>query len=124
MTLPDLLTIAAQIAFLVWIFRRAHRPSVAPAGSPEDSAKAADDDDALLPSERVVQVQFLLALPAAATRRQVDEWVCAELGLGPAHRENPLAAHRLVAASAPMLTDSGLRRVPGEHEYRLVADGR
>lgn len=61
-----------------------------------------------LPRGRVIAVEFEVALPVAATREQVLEWLAFELGwLGGMQGDSPLAFRKLDPIGEPVLADTG-----------------
>lgn len=60
----------------------------------------------VLPATRIVRVVFEIALPAAANREQIEEWILFGLG-GGSMGPNPLQNHEVEALSDLTLTDTG-----------------
>ena len=60
----------------------------------------------LLEKSRVVEVSFRLALPATATREQIEEWVTLHLGRGGMDNNNPLGRYDVEAINRPTLHDT------------------
>lgn len=62
--------------------------------------------DMTLPRSRIVRIEIEVAIPEAATREQVEEWVRFETGRGGCEEANPLLDWDMEAISAPILTDT------------------
>ena len=67
------------------------------------------DLDELLPADRIVECTFRFALPAAATKQEILDWVCLALGVGGCDAGNPLENFELDAIQDPILADTKRR---------------
>ncbi|MPR09238.1 hypothetical protein [Microvirga tunisiensis] len=75
--------------------------------------------DAVLPAGSVVEARFQFALPVAATRRQVLEWINLSLGYG-SMSDCPLGNFDVEAIREPVLTDLGMTTDLHEVRDRVI----
>ena len=74
----------------------------------------------LLPRSRLIKIECFIALPCDATRAQIDEWVCFNLGhSGEMDALNPLGEFDLESFNAPVLTDDPPHFHAHEHVAKL-----
>lgn len=72
-----------------------------------------DQDNDILEAGHIVDVHFRLALPAAASKAQILDWVMLALGRGSVATSNPLADHDVEALEEAVLYDSRSRIAAG-----------
>lgn len=82
-------------------------------------------DDEKLPKSRIIHVAFELALPASATKAQIEEWVRFNLHASSMATASPLHDYDIEMVGEPLLTDtqthlySETERMPdGSHVIR------
>lgn len=66
------------------------------------------DEEKVLEAGRIIDVRFQFALPAAATKKDILDWVAYELEKSSISMENPLFDHDLEAFREPVLADTGM----------------
>jgi len=64
------------------------------------------DKHELLPADSLINVSFQIALPAAASKSDIQDWINLHMGSGGMDNANPLARHEPEAVSEPVLSDT------------------
>lgn len=67
------------------------------------------ENSEILQAGHIVDVHFQVALPVAASKSDILEWVMFNLGFGSMATANPLADHDIETLREPVLSDSGTR---------------